>query len=121
MLKISSVRLPPPGLMGKLRSSESDSVNAGAGFPTSVFTSIATLEPPSGLGKVAPPAVTGTVVGDATGLGFSVVTMAGYEDGKRHSDADEETQDQRPVRTFSRIVAGAHAGGWMVKGASKSV
>src|SRR5207245_11358522 len=35
--------------------SESDSVNAGAGLPTSVLTSIATFEPPSGPGMPAVP------------------------------------------------------------------
>jgi len=60
MLKISTVRVPPPGLMGKFSPSESDSVNAAAGFPTSVLTSIDTPGPPSGPGNATAPA-TGTV------------------------------------------------------------
>jgi hypothetical protein len=121
MLKTSSVRVPPPGLTGKLRSSESDSVNAGAGLPTKVFTSTATLGPPTGPGKLAP-----LMVNRHTGrrhhrLGLQRRHDGWYEDGERHSDADEETQDQRPVRAFSRTAPGAHVGGWMVNGASKPV
>ena len=70
ILKISTVLVPPPGLMGKLRSSESDNVNAGAGRPTSVLTSIETAGPLSGPGK---PTALVLIVAVAVGLvGFGL-------------------------------------------------
>src|SRR5712691_4469920 len=51
---MSTIGLPWPGVMAWLVPSESESVKAGAGLPTRVLTSIATLDPPIGPGKPVP-------------------------------------------------------------------
>ena len=79
ILKISTVLVPPPGLMGKLRPSESDSVKAGAGRPISVVTSMEMLGPPSGPGKATALMLTGVLIGVIVGFGDGRVMMAGIK------------------------------------------
>jgi len=104
MLKINTVRVPPPGLMGKFSPSESDNVNEGAGRPMRVLTSTETPGPPSGPGKTVAlenPTVPMLLTGVLADFGPGRVMSAGI---KMASATPTPTRSPRIKAQFGRCL-----------------